>query len=128
MAKMMGIDYGAKRVGIAMSDDTAILAFPYQTFQNTKDLIEDITTLCMEEQITSIVVGESKTYAGKENDIMEQVRSFVAELKEKGFMVHLQQEFFTSVEADKIVEEGERDAKAAALILQRFLDTQNEHK
>ena len=133
--RYLGIDYGSKRVGIALSDDGGSLAFPREILENDKKLIEKIKKICAEEEIRAIVIGVSYNEKGEANRIMEKIEPFKIILeKETGLKVFEEKEFFTSSEARKIPgkiigrasrkpESGRSvDDKAAALILQRFLD------
>lgn len=122
--KFLGIDYGAKRVGIATSDEERTLAFPRSVLPNNKKLISTIKEICDTERIEAIVVGESLDYKMKPNVIMEKITPFVHELKKTtGLPVYLEQEFMTSFAAERFQGKGElTDASAAALILQSYLD------
>ena len=122
--KYLGIDYGTKRVGIAISDEEGRIAFPVDTLANDKSLAEKIIQLCAEKGIGVIVIGESNNFAGEPNPIMENVKKLALVLKEKTKLpVILEPEFLTSAQAKRI--QGDvlgLDASAAALILQSYLD------
>lgn len=130
--KILGIDYGTKRVGIAISDDTASLAFPKAVLRNTHTLLSEIKSTVAENNVQKIVVGQSLDLDGKENLLMDDIKRFVTMLEgEIKLPVYLEPEFFTSQEAHKGKKAGEVsphmiDAVAAALILQRFLDKDKE--
>ena len=129
--KSIGIDYGTKRVGIAISDDTGSIAFPKAILRNSHTLLEEIKSTIESNGIEEIVVGQSLNVEGEENLLMKDIKRFIALLeKETGLPIHLEPEFFTSQEAHKGVGGGEVsphmiDAAAAALILQRFLDKED---
>jgi len=125
--RYLGIDFGSKRVGLAVSDEDGAFAFPLSVLPNTPELVQRIKEVCGEKQIGEIIVGESKDFSQKENDIMLEVRPFVAELeKETGLMVRLHPEFLTSLEATRLQGENAMlDASAAALILKSYLDLQH---
>lgn len=121
--KILGIDYGSKRVGVAISDENAQFAFPKTVLQATGDLAENITLLASSLGASVVVLGESINFGGADNSIMDSVRSLAGALKEKGLEVVLEPEYFSSAEASRF--QGERediDASAAAIILQRYLD------
>ncbi len=122
--RYLGIDYGSKRVGVALSDESGVMAFPNQVLKNDQGLILKIKKICDDEKVGEIVVGESLDYKGKPNPIMKKIDGFVAELKEMVKLpVMLEPEFMTSQEAVLIQGETEmHDASAAALILKSFLD------
>ncbi len=126
--KLLGIDYGTKRVGIAISEDTGSLAFPKAVLRNSHTLLSEIKSTIESNGVEEIVVGQSLNTEGQENLLMEDIRRFVSLIeKEMNLPVHLEPEFFTSQEAHKGKKGGEVsahmiDAAAAALILQRYLD------
>ena len=141
--RFIGIDYGTKRIGLAISDANGTLAFPKEIILNNKNVFEKIGNI-LEEDITGIVVGESLNFLGKPNVVLREIEDFISKLEQK-FKVKIfrEKEFFTSVEARKSTNTKIRsyktqahskikkkksiqvDAGAAALILQRFLDRYN---
>ena len=123
--KLLGIDYGAKNVGIAMSDDRLKFAFPFVVLQNSEILIYDIGRICKENKIVGIVVGESKDFQQNENQIMKEIKPFADRLqRELDIPVYFHPEFMTSQEAERIQGKNNmHDASAAALILKSYLDT-----
>jgi putative Holliday junction resolvase len=136
--KYLGIDYGTKRVGLALSDDSGTLAFPYEVLPNTIGLTAAIEDIIRSEKIDEIVMGESIGLDGVENPVQKQIKGF-AEALERRFEVPVkfEKEFLTSYEAhgrqgkesnnarkEKYEKPTELDARAAALILQRYLDKQ----
>lgn len=132
--KTIGIDYGTKKVGIAVSDDTATLAFPKAVLRNSHTLLGEIKSIIKSNEVKEIVVGQSLNTDGKENLLMKDIKRFISLLeKEIGLVVHLEPEFFTSVEAHKGKKDGGVssymiDASAASLILQRYLDKMSNTK
>ena len=136
--KYLGIDYGTKRVGLALSDDSGTLAFPHEVLANTIGLTAAIEDIIRSEKIDAIVMGESVGLDGVENPVQKKIAGF-AEALERRFEVpvHFEKEFMTSYEAHgrqgkegnnarllKFTAPTELDARAAALILQRYLDKQ----
>lgn len=138
--KYLGIDYGSKRVGIAISDEGGMMAFPYKIIQNNTELVDTIHNICGEEDISSVVIGESRDSSGVANKIMEKINQFKIELDlEVGLPIYFQKEFMTTIEArgrgGKEINNARKttkadkkavDASAAALILQRFLDRKSQ--
>ncbi|MCU0660185.1 MAG: Holliday junction resolvase RuvX [Candidatus Pacebacteria bacterium] len=133
----LGIDFGSKRVGLALSDENGMLAFPQSILQNDLTLVEHITTLCRDAHVGEIVIGESLDSSGRPNPIMQDVKAFAVKIgKATGLPIVFQKEYMTSLEArrpidgkkalvarkEKIEQTLAADAKAAALILQRYLD------
>lgn len=125
--KYLGIDFGLKRVGIAISDEQGVFSFPLIVLPNEENLEDKITKICEEKKIETIVIGESKDYKMKDNKIMEDVRRFSENLKIKtGLNVVFHPEFLTSAEAERIQGKNEMlDASAAAIILKSYLDLNN---
>ena len=119
----IGIDYGTKRVGIALSDEEGSFAFPKEIVA-TNEAVDSITALTETGTITAIVIGESLANNGGENDILSHTRRFVEKLKTVvSIPIIFEREGFSSVEAHRYqTKKGNRDDSAAAVILQRFLD------
>lgn len=127
--KTLGIDYGTKRIGLALSDDNSKIAFPHSVLENNKDLVSLIKNLKNKEGFETVVVGDPG-----ENDFKKDVMLFVESLKKEGLVVHLEKEFMTSLHTDMFTKtkpiarqtkqkrEAKKDESAAALILQRYLD------
>lgn len=120
--RYLGIDFGSKRVGIALSDEGGKFALPHSVLPNDHKLIEKIVALCKDVQ--GIVLGESVDDKGQDNQIMNLIIPFKKELEgvtrlpvvfEKEYMSSQHAEFFQG-KHDML------DASAAALILQRYLD------
>lgn len=124
--KILGIDYGAKNIGIAVSDEGGKLAFPKCILKNNSNLLNNITNIAEEENINFIVIGESTAYSGRDNPVMKGIRKLKKELEKKlHFLVHLEPEYLTTAEARRLQDSDiDLDASAAALILQRYLDKQ----
>lgn len=145
--RFMGIDYGTKRIGVAISDENRALAFPKEIILNDSDTFKKIGEIIKKEQVGEIVVGESVDFSGKLNVLSGRIEIFILELKERFRLpVRKQKEFLTSVEARrsgnnkkslspsqarskiKQIKSGRVDASAAALILQRYLDKINKQR
>ncbi len=123
----MGIDYGSKRVGIAVSDEMGEFAMPLIVLSNAKKdaegLIKEITDIAKKNTVSEIVVGESKNYKGEANTILSESLNLKKDLEEAGFTVHMEPEFMTSANAERFQGKHDMlDASAAALILQSYLD------
>jgi putative holliday junction resolvase len=124
--KYLSIDYGAKKVGIATSDDEGRMAYPCMIAQNDKSLMGDIKEIVRAMGIHEIVIGESTDENGKPNDIMKAIRAFAVRLEDElDLPVHFEKEFMTSLEARRFQGKHIVDDSAAALILQRYLDRVN---
>jgi len=142
--RFLGIDYGTKRIGIAISDENGSLAFPKEIVPNNLNTFKHIGDIIKGDKIEEIVIGESVDFSGQLNALSARIEIFISELKEKFKLpIHKQKEFLTSVEARKSKDNkkdfnqkqshsklkqkksGRIDASAAALILQRYLDKRN---
>lgn len=132
MKKLLGIDYGSKRVGIAISDDSGRIAFPKTILNNDKKLFENLEKIIQEEKVSAMVLGESLNYKGEKNEIMEKIEKFKLEIEERfNLPVYFEQEFMTSMqvrnEKKSIMKERNNktiriDDSSATIILQSYLD------
>ncbi len=123
--KLLGIDYGLKNVGVAISDERLKFAYPLVVLQNSDILIFDIGRICKENKVIAIVVGDSKDFKQRDNEIMKEAKPFADRLaRELNIPVYFHPEFMTSQEAERIQGHNNmHDASAAALILKSYLDT-----
>jgi len=138
--QLLGIDYGAKRVGLALSDEGQTIAVPFSVTPNDRTLFREIKSMVDTRGIKEIVLGESKDFKGNDNPIMKAVRDFQVELeRDLKVKVFFEPEFMTSQQARRAFgTSGEEsgvsgvrgfvDASAAALILQSFLDRRKSRK
>lgn len=135
--RILGIDYGVKRVGLAVSDPTGMLAGPLETLKRRpgkRPPVHRVAEIAREHEAAAVVVGLPLGLDGEENDWCREVRSFGEALGTRiGVPVHFVDERMTSVMAEKAIRqsglgllkrrEKERvDRAAAVLILQRWLD------
>ena len=144
--RYLGIDYGEKRIGIALSDEKGKMAFAYGVIANygKEKVSAEIKKICAENSIGKIVLGKSLDYKGKANPIMAKIELFKTALeKETNLPVIYENETLTSAEAkrplggprkrppvlskrkspEKEKKAGMKvDASAAALILRNYLD------
>jgi len=139
--RFLGIDYGTKRIGLAISDENKRLAFPNEILLNDFNLFKKIGEVIKRENITEIIVGESTNFKGQPNILSKEIEAFILKMGELfQIPIHKQKEFLTSVEArgregkskndarkNKKPESKKVDSSAAALILQRFLDKRNKN-
>lgn len=125
--RYLGIDYGTKKIGIAISSKEGGFAFPYKTITNDERVLDEIEKICATEGITTIILGESVNYKNEPNPVMQHIHSFKTKLEEKlSVPVILQKEILTTKEAERIQGKSDTiDASAAALILRSYLDKHN---
>ena len=135
MQKIMGIDYGDARTGVAISDLLcSIVGSTYVVpSRNTDKAIADIVKLCKDNMVGRIVVGLPRNMDGSEGPRAELCRAFADRLKEAtGLEIVMWDERRTTVEAHNILSEhnyhGKKrkntvDAVAASLILEGYLNS-----
>lgn len=139
--RVLGVDYGAKRIGLALSDYTGTLARPWQMVPSPggpRAAAQAVSSLVTQlrasddPELDRIVVGLPRRLNGEDTDQTPVVRQFVSTLAElTGLLVETQDERLTSVEAESRLSEREPDwrkrkalvdAEAASIVLQDYLD------
>lgn len=141
MGKIMGIDYGAVRIGIAMSDETATIAFGREVIGNNDKTLEKIRYLAAAENVNKIVLGYPLNLKGEKTSQTSEVESFEEKLKNHftnspyhNITIFRWDERFTSkMAADSLLESGMKKKKrqdksnldivSAAIMLQSYLDS-----
>ncbi len=127
--KVIGIDYGSKRVGVAVSDEAGEFALPSAVLENSAALLAEIEKIALFNKAQEIVMGESRQYDMTPNKILPEILAFKDQLESRKLTVHLEPEFMTSVAAARFQGKNDKlDASAAALILQSFLDKRRASK
>ena len=134
MERIVGIDYGLKRTGVAVSDPLKIFASPLQTVPTAK-IIDYLQKYASEQSITLFVVGYPLNMDGNPSQIAVHVDAFLKQLEKKfpGIPIQKEDERFTSVLAHRAMIEGGMKKKdrmnkssvdkiSAAILLQSFLD------
>lgn len=140
MMRALGIDFGERRIGLALSDPTRTIASPLPTVKRRagkRPPIAALMEIIETNNVTALVMGLPLTLKGEESDWTRLIRGVAEALSERtGLQVHYVDERFTSVRAERAIrslglpkkkrEEKERvDAAAAVLILQGWLDQQH---
>ena len=137
--RVVGIDVGARRVGLAISDATRTLARPLETIAVTDggDAVTRVTARIVElaaedDGVAAVVIGVPRRLDGSETDMTRAAKAFVAALRARLPMpIATEDERLTSVEAESRLASRERDwkkrkekidAAAAAIVLQDYLD------
>ncbi len=133
--KYLGIDYGSKKVGIALSDDEGNIAFPKCVIENSNTLLESVKQTILDEQVETVVLGASLNYKGEDNPIMKDIKKFKQLLEETSDVpIHFESEVMTSAQtrlqphasdeprSRKKKPQNQTDDVAAAFILQSYLD------
>jgi len=121
--RYLGIDYGHKNIGLALSDEQGNFVYPYSVVSNDKKTIQTIANVCQKEGVGEIVIGESLDFKGLPNPILKASKEFSELLKsETKLLVNFQIETYSSREAARIVGDDDNlDARAAAIILESYL-------
>lgn len=124
MSRAIGIDYGKRRVGIAMSDPDKKIAFPHSIIENDPELPQQIQELCKRNDVDLVVVGESKDFNNVENPIMKDIKKFVEKFKAISTLTLVYEpETLSSHQVSKIQGDTENiDSGAASIILQSYLN------
>lgn len=134
--RYLGVDYGSKKIGLALSDEAGAMGFPHSVVVNTPRLVDEICALIAKEDVGAVVIGESRDLAGGENPIAKDAHTFGDLITARsGIPVCYESEVFTSAEARRAPEKELKsrapkkhpdvDASAAALILTSYLSRTN---
>jgi putative Holliday junction resolvase len=129
--RYLGIDYGTRKTGLALSDEAGTMGFPHAVVP-TVDLERTLEVLIPEKKVECVVIGESRNLDGSENAVAAGAKAFAAHIEESFKLpVAWEPEMFTSAEARRMHEpeaksraprsRADVDASAAALILTSYL-------
>ena len=135
---ILGLDYGEKRIGVAIAHGLVGLPRPLTTLQTSPTVGAEIQTIVNREQVKLIVVGLPRSMDGQVHAQGVRAQEFATALKEQvSVPVEFTDETLTSVQAEQILAEGADgkpvakgaiDAMSAALILERYFEErQMEH-
>ncbi len=135
MGKALGVDWGARRIGLAVSDDTRTIArtLPVVEVHPRRDPTKAVIAVVAENDVDTIVIGNPLHMSGEESETGRRVARFKALLEGAlpGIRIVLRDERLTSREAELLLRErggkpgsgkGRIDQLAAAIILQSYLD------
>ena len=136
MGKSLGIDLGKKRVGIALSDNLNMIASPLKTltYHNKKDLLIQLSKLIFEFDVEIIVLGLPLNMSGTDSPQTKKIRDFKSSLSVLKVPIIYEDERLSSVSAKRSMvtqniktghNKAEIDMRAAAIILQQYLDKIN---
>jgi putative Holliday junction resolvase len=130
MARILAVEFGEKRIGLATSDASGSLATPRVTLRRKSDaaVIEELARFCRHEEIALTVFGIPRSPEGVESPIAARIRSFAAKFGEKaGLPVRFHEETLTSDEAARRLTRRARpedlDRTAAAVLLEDYLSS-----
>ena len=133
MSRIIGIDFGLSKVGIAISDPSGIISMPLEPirYKNQKELIEVIKKIALEKNVKTLVIGYPLNMNYKENNMTEIIDKFKIVMENNNFVIHLEDERLSSQYAKKImiqqdIKTGKNkemvDVLSASIILQTYLD------
>lgn len=141
MTKILGIDYGLERTGLAITDPDGIMAFPLKTlrlsdFKSRAELLDAIAACALKENAEIIVIGLPAFADGEENLTCRQIRNIAKRLRNRiDLPIFFEPEFLSSQQAlADLRMAGRRNAKevldqqAACVILESFLSAQTSQK
>ena len=136
VARILAVDYGEKRIGLAVSDELGITASPLMTLARRSDdeTVRQIAQLASKLRVTQIVVGLPRRTDAQEGEMERQVKAFAEKLRQEvSVPVVLFDERFTTRIAEQVLLEADlsrrkrkqvRDRLAAVILLQSFLEAQ----
>ena len=128
--KYFGVDFGLKKIGLAVGDDIARVAVPFDKIPGGADSVARLVALAAQEGVEAFVVGlPIPTEAHQSEEQLERTVAFMNDLADQsGLPVSVVDEQFTSAEARRVQHEygatASEDALAAMLILQAYFDEQ----
>jgi len=134
-SRIMALDFGIKRIGVALSDQLKMFSYAYKTILNDEKVIEQINKIIIEKSVIEIVLGIPNENRVSKYSVVEKIKKFKSELEQKfSLNVILWDETFTSsIAQQKIIESVNKkqkrqnkellDMHAAAIILQEYLDS-----
>ena len=136
MGRILGLDYGDVRIGLALSDPLQIIASPFRTIQNRNNdfILKELDSIINEKKIGSLVIGLPIGLNNQETIQTKKVRLFADQIKILGAPIYFQDERLSSISAKKSlimqnIKTGTNksmiDKAAAAIFLQQFIDSQN---
>ena len=135
----MAIDYGRKRIGLAISDELGLTARPLLTLvrKNRRDDLRRLRDICRQQGVARIVVGHPLHITGVAGEIADEAAQFAARLKkELGIVVELLDERLTTWEAEQTMAEMKSSSRrkrapiddvAAAILLREYLNRRHVH-
>ena len=133
MGRLLAIDYGTRRVGLALSDPLKMIASPYRTIINkgNSNLIVEIERIIAAEDVEQIIIGLPLGMAGQITEQTKKVEEFADKLIARGIAIEYEDERWSSVAAKRSMKEQNIksgynkelvDQTAAAIFLQQYLD------
>ena len=132
----MGIDYGEKRIGIALSDPLLTFAYPFITLQNDSSFLINLSKIIIEKKIIKAILGLPSERFKSSKELSQKVLELKSEIetKNKIEVILWDEEYSSAIAKEKVMESVTKksrrkekdllDRHSAAVILQEYLDTQ----
>jgi putative Holliday junction resolvase len=134
--RIMGIDYGEKRIGIALSDPLLTFAYPFITLQNDSSFLLNLSKIISEKKIIKVILGLPSDRFKSSKELSQKVLELKSEIetKNKIEVILWDEEYSSAIAKEKVIESVTKksrrkekdllDRHSAAVILQEYLDTQ----
>ncbi|MBP1682455.1 MAG: putative endonuclease [Ignavibacteriaceae bacterium] len=132
----MGIDYGEKRIGIALSDPLLTFAYPFITLQNDSSFLLNLSKIIDEKKIVKVILGLPSERFKSSKELSQKVLKLKSEIETKNKLevILWDEEYSSAIAKEKVIESVTKksrrkekdllDRHSAAVILQEYLDTQ----
>jgi putative Holliday junction resolvase len=132
----MGIDYGDKRIGIALSDPLLTFAYPFITLQNDSSFLLNLSKIIDEKKIVKIILGLPSERFKSSKELSQKVLKLKSEIEKKNKIdvILWDEEYSSAIAKEKVIESVTKksrrkekdllDRHSAAVILQEYLDKQ----
>jgi len=125
----LALDVGEKRIGVAVGDIAVRIAMPYDTIEVDGSELERIAKIVVDENVDVLVIGYPRNQSGDPTAQTDYVVAFAKQLEDVASKLEFQDESLTSVLAEQQLKsygrpytKGDIDARAAAIILQDYLE------
>jgi len=135
LKRILAIDYGTKRIGLALTDPLLTFAYAFNTILNNKNMWEQFKSIIQEKAIDKIILGYPSREDGKESILIPEINKFKKKLENLfNLEIILWDEIYTSRIAEERIKETRKkrkdrrdkgiiDSNAAAIMLQEYLDS-----
>ncbi|MDZ7798076.1 MAG: Holliday junction resolvase RuvX [Patescibacteria group bacterium] len=137
MSKLLGIDYGKKRIGLAVSDEEEKFSFARETLENKSkiNIFDELQKYCIEEEIKKIIIGLPLNMKGQASEWTEEVKKFKKNLENKlnipcqfqdeRMTSRLSHNLFQNKKVSQKVSKNKINEQSARIILQDYIDRQS---
>ncbi|HEX9739331.1 MAG TPA: Holliday junction resolvase RuvX [Ignavibacteriaceae bacterium] len=137
--RILSIDFGMKRIGLALSDPLKIFAYPFKTLKNDSSFFNELTKLIKDQKIDKVILGIPDEGNESTNEVRKKIISLKNKIEKLGIEVITIDEGFTSLMAkERVIEsvskktkrrdKGLLDRHSAAIILQEYLDNRRNNQ